>query len=90
MFRLVRVVLVALIVLTALIGPQVQAAPTGGVVGNGTPASCTEAALTTALSGGGTVTFNCGGPKTILVIHQMTITQNTVIQGAASSPSLVD
>jgi hypothetical protein len=37
-----------------------------GVVGNGTPASCTDAALNTALTGGGLVTFNCGAsPVTI-------------------------
>ncbi len=29
-----------------------------GIVGDGTPESCTDAALTTALSGGGLVTFN--------------------------------
>jgi hypothetical protein len=56
----------------------VQAA---GVVGSGTPASCTQAALTTALTGGGIVTFNCGGLASILVTSQMTITQNTVIEG---------
>jgi predicted outer membrane repeat protein len=52
-----------------------------GVVGTGTPASCTQTALTTALAGGGTVTFNCGGAATILVISQIPITQNTVIEG---------
>jgi hypothetical protein len=31
-----------------------------GVVGDGTPGSCTTAALTAALSGGGLVTFDCG------------------------------
>ncbi len=37
-----------------------------GVVGNGTPTSCTEAALSTQIQAGGTVTFNCGaGPQTI-------------------------
>ncbi|MFI5396701.1 MAG: choice-of-anchor Q domain-containing protein [Candidatus Binatia bacterium] len=37
-----------------------------GVVGTGTAASCTDAALNTALTGGGLVTFNCGGgPVTI-------------------------
>ncbi len=37
-----------------------------GAVGNGTPASCTDAALNSALSGGGLVTFNCGpAPVTI-------------------------
>ena len=39
------------------------------VVGNGTPASCTEAALNAAvaaiLPNGGSITFNCGGPATI-------------------------
>lgn len=58
-----------------------QIAHAGGVVGDGTPSSCTQAALTAALAGGGTVTFNCGGPKTILVTSVMTIAQDTVIQG---------
>ena len=40
-----------------------------------------KAALTAALTGGGTVTFNCGGPKTILVLTVKNITQNTVIDG---------
>lgn len=52
-----------------------------GVVGTGTPATCTQTALTTALFGGGLVTFNCGGPATILVTSPITITQNTVIEG---------
>jgi hypothetical protein len=33
-----------------------------GVVETGTAASCIDAALNVALAGGGTVTFNCGGP----------------------------
>ena len=36
-----------------------------GVVGTGTAASCTDAALNAALAGGGVVTFDCGGPATI-------------------------
>src|SRR5437870_711689 len=36
-----------------------------GVVGTGTAASCTDAALNAALAGGGLVTFNCGGAGTI-------------------------
>jgi predicted outer membrane repeat protein len=52
-----------------------------GVVGTGTPATCTQTALTTALIGGGLVTFNCGGPATILVTSPITITQNSVIEG---------
>ncbi len=78
--RRVYAVLVGLMVFAAAIG-FAQAAPDGGVVGDGTPGSCTEAALTAALAGGGTVTFNCGGPKTILVLSEKNITQNTVIDG---------
>ncbi len=61
----------------SLAGPA-QAA---GVVGNGTSASCTEAALDAALAGGGTVTFNCGGVKTFTFTTEKVITQDTVIQG---------
>ena len=42
-----------------------------GVVGDGTPESCTEAALDTTLAGGGTVTFNCGGTATITVTSRV-------------------
>lgn len=36
------------------------------VVGNGTPSSCTETALSAAIQAGGMITFNCGaGPQTI-------------------------
>lgn len=50
----VRVVLLPLLLCPGL-------AVAAGVVGSGTPGSCTEAALNTALSGGGAVTFSCGG-----------------------------
>jgi hypothetical protein len=63
---------------TAPRGPQ---APAGGVVGTGIPGSCTEAALSSALAGGGTVTFNCGGPISITVATAQTITQATTIAG---------
>lgn len=52
-----------------------------GVVGNGTPGSCTEAALNSALNGGGSVTFACGGSHTIIVTSQKTITADTTIDG---------
>ena len=61
-----------------------QAAPDGGVVGNGTPGSCTEAALNAALAHGGAVTFNCGGPTTISISSVKTITQSTRIDGGDS------
>jgi predicted outer membrane repeat protein len=44
-------------------------AQAGGVVGDGTPASCTWAALNTAMTGGGTVTFNCGPAPVTIVLN---------------------
>lgn len=53
-----------------------------GVVGNGTPASCTETALNNKLSGGGTVTFNCGAnAKTITLTFTKQISIDTTIDG---------
>lgn len=51
----------ALSLLLLFAGPAAAA----GVVGSGSPGSCTEAALNAALSGGGVVTFACGGAVTI-------------------------
>lgn len=54
-----------------------------GTVGDGTPGSCTEVALDSALAGGGLVDFNCGGsPVTITLTSQKTITVDTTINGA--------
>ncbi len=53
-----------------------------GVVGTGTPASCTEAAFVAALSGGGAISFNCGAaPVTITLTAQRAISANTNIDG---------
>ena len=54
-----------------------------GVVGDGTPGSCTEAAFTAALSGGGTVTFACGAsPVVVPVTSTKTLTAaSTTIDG---------
>ena len=55
------------------------------VVGAGTSASCTEAALVDCLPGGGSfngsVTFSCGGAKTITVTSTKTISANITING---------
>jgi predicted outer membrane repeat protein len=57
------------------------------VVGTGTLASCTETAFNTALatvqaSGSGTITFNCGGAKTIVFTGSKIITNaNVTIDG---------
>ncbi len=79
MVTVVKLSFLALI--AAWAGLLLQPAYAAGVVGTGSAASCNETNLNTALSGGGTVTFNCGGPATILITSQKTITQNTVIQG---------
>lgn len=56
-----------------------------GVVGNGNPASCTEAAFDTALTGGGLVTFNCGlAQHTINLTTTKVIANNTQIDGGGS------
>lgn len=54
----------------------------GGVVGNGTPASCTQTAFDSKFNTGGTITFNCGtSPKTIVLTSLHTVSVNTVIDG---------
>lgn len=51
-------------------------------VGSGSPASCTRAALAAQLAGGGAITFNCGGPATILIDAPLDITApETTIDG---------
>jgi predicted outer membrane repeat protein len=56
-----------------------------GIVGSGTPSSCTEAALQAQLGIGGTVTFNCGaGAQTIAMPNTLFIGQSnpkTIIDG---------
>lgn len=50
----------------------VAPAQAGGVVGNGNPLSCTDAAYAAAMAGGGLVAFNCGAaPVTINVNTQV-------------------
>ncbi|NJN94984.1 MAG: hypothetical protein HC875_13210 [Anaerolineales bacterium] len=54
----------------------------GGVVGTGSAASCTEAALVAKLAGGGSVTFNCGsGATTITLTSYKEISDDTSING---------
>jgi len=61
--------------------PAEAAPPAGGVVGFGTPGTCTQNALHTRLAGGGLVTFNCGGPATIVLSGTEVISLNTTLQG---------
>src|SRR5437667_8334745 len=57
------------------------------VVGTGTSASCTGAALDACLPGGasfdGTVTFACGGAATITLTSTKTISADTTIDGGS-------
>jgi hypothetical protein len=80
--RIARVALSALapLVLVWLLA-QAAATQAAGVVGNGTPASCTEAALASKLAGGGLVSFNCGPAAFTLVIHETQIVSHTTIDG---------
>src|SRR5438046_104447 len=73
-------ILVLLSFTLILISPR--RAYASGVVGTGTPASCTESALDAALAGGGMVTFNCGpSPVTITITSAKTISSATSIDG---------
>jgi hypothetical protein len=65
--RLLHVLLATCLISTGavaglVVGLLLMAHPAwaAGVVGDGTAASCTDAALNTVLSGGGSVTFDCG------------------------------
>lgn len=73
-------IIAGVIALTLFVLPKPSPARAGGVVTN-----CTEAGLDAALSGGGTVTFNCNGdhsPATIDVNSQKTISVTTTIDGS--------
>jgi parallel beta-helix repeat protein len=68
------------LLLACLGGPSRALA--GGIVGTGSPDSCTEAALDAALTGPGTITFSCGkAPATITVTNVKSILANTTIDG---------
>lgn len=52
------------------------------VVGQGTPASCTAAALQAAANAGGTIVFACGpSPVTITVSSPIVFTKETILDG---------
>jgi hypothetical protein len=63
---------VRLFILAAVAG--ISTSLTAGVVGSGTPTSCTQSALQAQLAAGGSVTFNCGaGPQTIAITSAMNV-----------------
>jgi hypothetical protein len=79
-FSTVSIFVLAIVIFSLFASPTDVYA--GGTVGNGTPESCTEAALDAALSGGGTIVFDCGGsPVTITLTSTKSISSNTQIYG---------
>jgi hypothetical protein len=64
-----------------------MALATDTVVGDGTPASCTQTALQTAVDGTGgqgTVTFDCGSTATIDVTSPISIASDVIIDGGGN------
>jgi predicted outer membrane repeat protein len=71
-----------MIVALAVAAPRPAVGAGLAVVGTGTPGSCTEAALDTALLTGGLITFNCGpAPHTIRLTVQKGLIVNTTFDG---------
>lgn len=82
-----RVAAIMIVMIGALLSILVPAssAYAAGTVGNGTASSCTESALRTAISAGGTITFNCGtNPVTITVNSDLVVGKETVIDGGGT------
>lgn len=74
--------LAILLVFTLSLLPYSTAVFAAGVVGTGTPVSCTTAALNAAMSGGGAVSFNCGpSPLTIPTNTVFTVQNSRVASG---------
>lgn len=81
--RTVRSVLLVALVITAVGMAQAKPAFAAGVVGNGTPGSCTEAAFDAVLaSQADNIKFNCGSAaKTIVLTTTKDLTWTTTING---------
>lgn len=77
------VFLLALVLLASGLGWAPLPASAAGVVGSGTPGSCTDAAFDAALTGGGLVTFNCGAAPFVLAVntHVIQTGDTTTVDG---------
>ncbi|MCX5741047.1 MAG: right-handed parallel beta-helix repeat-containing protein [Proteobacteria bacterium] len=72
-------------VATCTAPPLVDVSAPTTVVGDGTPASCTEAALQAAATIGGTIVFACGAaPITIPITTAIVVAKDTVIDGGGT------
>ncbi|HRA01381.1 MAG TPA: hypothetical protein PLJ62_14340, partial [Thermoflexales bacterium] len=56
-------------------------APDDAVIGNGSPGSCTNAALATALLAGGSITFNCGPNPLTISTTEKVVLANAALDG---------
>ncbi len=75
--------LFAVAMLAGLLMPASRA-HASGTVGTGTPGSCSESALDSALTSGGLIAFNCGPAPFFLVLTSMkTISVDTIIDGGS-------
>ena len=88
------VLLLAVVAAVAVGITQILPAIAAGVVGNGTPASCTEASLRAAVAGGGLVTFDCGqstaAPVTIRLTQRSELIADMVIDGGEKGAIILD
>lgn len=74
--------LLGALLLVLAFGLPAATAHAAGVVGSGTPESCTEAALDAAILGGGSVTFNCGpGPVIVTLSSDLNLYSDVTIDG---------
>ncbi|MBK8048600.1 MAG: hypothetical protein IPK16_16655 [Anaerolineales bacterium] len=61
-----------------------QSAHAAGVVGDGTPGSCTDATFQVAAAGGGKVTFACGAAPKTIEVSTWVVSATTTIDGGDS------
>lgn len=83
MYRKIIFLCLAIVIVISF---QPARAVSDGVVGTGSPASCTQAAFDAVLdvvqsNGGGTLSFNCGGAALIVFSGFKTITEIVIIDG---------
>ncbi len=81
-FISIALILISVMAVLAAATTLAQAAPNGGEV-----TTCDDAHLTSALAGGGTVTFNCG-PATLTVTSAKTLAASTTIDGSNNGQPL--
>lgn len=77
-----RTLMAGALVAAGLLATRARSVRAVSVVGDGTPQSCTEAALDAALALGGIIEFSCGpAPHTIPFTGQKSISVDTSIEG---------